>query len=61
MPEQIEEISRSEIARIVGHVAYARGSLEAEQRMTDKNFLREIEGLEEVTEILLEDVIGDQD
>lgn len=58
----IESISRSQIARIISKVAFTRGILEAENRMNeDKDFQGEIERLKETTDILLDEVLGDED
>lgn len=47
-------ISDGDLAYVVSKVAYAHGRLQAEDRLTEKDFDHEIDGLEEATTVLQE-------
>lgn len=52
--KQLEEISRADIAFLVSNIASVSGRLEAEDRMTDKDFDQDIKNLDKSLETLLE-------
>jgi hypothetical protein len=56
--EKENTINDGELAYVVSKIAYAHGRLESENRLSEKNFSKEIAGLEEANQ-LLQDVFAE--